>query len=254
MENTRHHYSLLSLLFGSINDDENNVRLNASWENVIEKSSYSVIYYIGILLVCYVITEFVMKWVTNWKGLKLKKLAGQISMYPAFLFLVYTSHVGTFADSTFWSSFEVRHSTSNQIIDDFANFYIAANIVQAIGQVQTETSPLLYQLMAHHVLSISCYTSGFYFDRFRWWEAFAGCCEVTNIFLVPVFMCKEFFPEWQEKTWYLWNCRILWLTFVTHRLILFPCKSSPQDFFLVFLICLFFAFHLLIFLFSFKKN
>lgn len=25
------------------------------------------------------------------------------------------------------------------------------------------------------------------------------------------------------KTWYLWNCRALYWTFVSHRLVLFPC-------------------------------
>mmetsp|Transcript_39967 Transcript_39967/g.73782 ORF Transcript_39967/g.73782 Transcript_39967/m.73782 type:complete len:205 (+) Transcript_39967:434-1048(+) len=102
-------------------------------------------------------------------------------------------------------------------------FRAAANIVQAIGQAQTEKSPLLYQLMAHHVLSVACYTSGFYFNRFRWWSTFAGCSEITNLFLVPLVASKEYFPDLRKERWLLWNSRLLWVTFVTHRLILFPC-------------------------------
>lgn len=220
------------LIFGSKN------ATGGSWDNVMDKSFYRVLcYYIPILIGCYGVTEFCLKQVKDWNGLKLKKLAGQLSMYPAFFYLVYTSHIGSFMDPTFWSS-EARFHTSSQIIDDFANFYIACNIVQAIGQIQTEKPPLLYQLLVHHVISIACFTSSFYFDRFRWWEAFAGCCEITNIFLVPVFACKEFFPEWQEQTWYLWNCRLLWITFVIHRLVLFPCKLLIVWLFLI----LFYAF------------
>ena len=50
-----------------------------------------------------------------------------------------------------------------------------------------------------HVLSILCYASGFYFDQFRWWTALAGICELTNVFLVPVFACKEYFSEWKTQ-------------------------------------------------------
>lgn len=204
---------------------------SGSWDNVREKSLNQVLVYIALLIACYVLTELILKQITDWKDLKLKKLAGSLSMYPAFFVMVYTSHIGSFTDARFTATlnYHDRYHSSSDTIDMFANFYIAANIVQAIGQVQTEKPPLLYQLMAHHVLSIACYTSGFYFDRFRWWEAFAGMCEITNLFLVPVFACKEFFPEWQEQTWYLWNSRFLWFFFVIHRLILFPCKYSILD-------------------------
>ena len=117
----------------------------------------------------------------------------------------------------------VRQQQSDAWCDLFANFYIAVNIVQALGQIQTEKPPLLYQLMAHHVLSIFCYAGGFYFDRYRWWTTLAGCCELTNLFLVPVFLSKDYFPQWRKETWFLWNSRLLWWTFVSHRLVLFPC-------------------------------
>lgn len=194
-----------------------------SWENVMEKSAKPVCFvYIPALLLCYAVTFFSLRQLTTWRGLKLEKLAGQLSQYPAFFVLIVTSHLAAF-DREFWTfDWSVRFHNSDHVADMFANFYIATNIVQGIGQIQTEKPPLLYQVMAHHVLSIACYGSGFYFDRFRWWTTLAGCCEFTNLFLLPVFASKEFFPEWREQLWFLWNSRLLWITFITHRLILFP--------------------------------
>lgn len=193
-----------------------------SWANVWEACVKPVSSYLALLFACYGASLFLLQRYTDWKGLKLLKLAGSLSMCPAFLVMIYTSHA-TMLDTSFWGDHEARFHSSSYYCDFFANFYIAANIVQLVGQIQTEKPPLLYQMMAHHVLSVACYTAGFYFDRFRWWTAFAGCCELTNLFLVPVFACKEFFPEWKTHLWYLWNSRLLWVTFVTHRLVMFPC-------------------------------
>jgi hypothetical protein len=195
-----------------------------SWERVMQECLRPVVVlYIPMILAWYGLTVLLLKRQTTWRGLKLQKLAGSLSMYPAFIVLIYTSHA-TMLDHRFWTvAYDQRLHKSAYECDVFANFYIATNVVQAIGQLQTEKPPLLYQLMAHHVLSVTCYAAGFYFDRFRWWTAFAGCCEITNLFLVPAFACKEYFPEWRRQTWYLWNSRLLWSTFITHRLVLFPC-------------------------------
>jgi len=99
--------------------------------------------------------------------------------------------------------------------------YIASNLVQALGQLQTESGALVWQLMAHHLLSIACFAGGFYFDRFRFWTAFAGLCEITNLFLVPVFAAKDI-PEIKAYRWYTANGVLLWLTFIIYRLILLP--------------------------------
>lgn len=207
----------LEKLFGS------SKAATGSWENVFQESVKPVVfYYIPMLIACYGVTITLLGKYTGWTGLKLQRLAGQFSMYPAFFVLIYTSHA-TMLDRRFWTADgSIRFLQSTESCDLFANFYIATNIVQALGQVQTEKAPLLYQLMAHHVLSIACYTGGFYFDRFRWWTAFAGCCEITNVFLVPVFASKDYFPAWREQRWMLWSSNLLWFTFVTHRLILFP--------------------------------
>jgi len=196
---------------------------NDAWERVLEDCLRPVVlYYMPLLLSSYGLSVLVLKRFTDWKGLKLQKLAGQLSMYPAFLVLICTSH-GTILQSQFWTSgYEERKYGSSDLCDLFANFYIAANIVQAMGQIQTEKAPLLYQLMGHHILSVGCYVCGFYFNRFRWWTAFAGASEFTNLFLVPVFACKEYFPEWRKEYWYLWSTRLLWLSFITHRFLLFP--------------------------------
>jgi len=195
-----------------------------AWDRVYQKCVIPVLSFIPPLLASYGISVLLLTKCTDWRGLKLQKLAGQLSMYPAFFVLIFTSHAMMF-DQRFWKldNYAVRVEESDAFCDVFANFYIAVNIVQAIGQIQTEKPPLLYQLMAHHLLSIACYGSGFYFDKFRWWTSFAGLCEITNIFLVPVFACKEFFPEWKREGWYLWNSRLLWWTFIVYRLVLFPC-------------------------------
>jgi len=191
------------------------------WERVKQDCLRPVIlYYIPMLLSSYGLSVFVLTRCTDWSGLKLQRLAGQLSMYPAFLMLIYTSH-GTMLDTAFWSNDNDRVGSS-ELCDIFANFYIATNIVQALGQLQTEKPPLIYQLMGHHILSVGCCVTAFYFNRFRWWTAFAGCSEFTNIFLVPVFACKEYFPEWRTQRWYLWSSRCLWISFITHRFVLFP--------------------------------
>ena len=169
-------------------------------ERMLEQCIYPTLAFIPPLLASYGVAVLILKTYTDWKGLKIQKLAGQLSMYPAFFGLIWYSHA-TLLDHRFWhlNNYRLRQETSASECDIFANLYIACNIVQAIGQIQTERAPLVYQLMGHHVLSILCYVSGFYFDRFRWWTSFAGICELTNLFLVPVFACKEYFPEWKVE-------------------------------------------------------
>ncbi|CAB9519900.1 expressed unknown protein [Seminavis robusta] len=206
----------LEQVFGSSHVD------TGSWEKVVENCVKPVLCYIPLLLACYFMTLFALQQVTDWKGLKLQRIAGQLSMYPSFLVLIFTSHVATL-DSDFWGwDGNARFQSSSYWCDLFANMYIAVNLVQAMGQIQTEKPPLLYQLMAHHVFSVFCYSSGFYFDRFRWWTTLAGCCELTNLFLVPVFLSKDYFPEWRKERWFLYSSRLLLFTFLTHRMVLFP--------------------------------
>jgi len=143
-----------------------------------------------------------------------------LSMYPAFFALIWSSHA-TLMESIFWQGPEQRMTSSSAGCDFFASLYIATNLVQAIGQLQTESGPLLWQLMAHHVMSIFCYGCGFYFDRFRFWTAFGGASEITNLCLVPVQAAKEL-PEIRKQTWYKWNAWGLLVLFITHRLVLFP--------------------------------
>lgn len=152
------------------------------------------------------------------EGLRLKRLAGFISMYPFIVIMCIFAHCGTWHHVATQAS---RVSDSNGHIDNFAILYIASNVVQALGQVQTESGLFLCQLMAHHILSIGCFTGGFYFDRLRFWTALAGLCEVTNLFLVWVFVAKEA-PYIKKHRWYALNGVMLWITFVVYRLVLFP--------------------------------
>jgi hypothetical protein len=203
-----------------------------AWDYVWKNSVVDVLRYLPLLVGWYgLCLLFIKTNYSHWPSLQQEKVAGSISMYPAFVVLIVTSHFTAFADPTFvdrdgiasLGSVQARTDASTSLCDVFANLYIATNIVQAMGQIQTERPPLLHQLMAHHVVSVLCYVSGFYFNRFRYWTSMAGCCEITNLFLIPVYLCKEFFPSWRSRYWYLWNTRLLYATFITHRLLLFPC-------------------------------
>jgi len=151
-------------------------------------------------------------------GIKLERLAGFVGLYPFFMLMVYYSHTGSWAHFAAGAS---RSTESNADSDTFICLYLAGNIMQAIGQSQTESGVLLWQLMAHHALSIFCFGLGFYFDRFRFFCAFAGMCETTNLFLVPVFAAKEI-PSIKVHTWYKVNGVLLWSTFMIYRGLLFP--------------------------------
>ena len=165
---------------------------------------YPTLALIPPLLISYGFAVLILRTYTTWRGLKLEKLAGQISMYPAFLVLIWQSHTTLVVYPRFWDldQYAWRQQGTVAECDFFATLYIACNFVQAVGQIKTEKSPLREQLMIHHALSIACYASSFYFDQFRWWTALAGICELTNLFLIPVFACKEFFPEWKTHVSY----------------------------------------------------
>lgn len=165
-------------------------------------------------------------------GIKLERLAGFVGLYPFFIIMVYYSHAGSWAH---FASGAPRSTHSNADCDTFVCLYIASNIIAAIGQVQTESGVLLWQLMAHHALSIFCFGTGYYFDRYRFFCAFAGLCETTNLFLVPVFAAKEI-PKIKAQAWYKVNSVFLCATFVIYRGVLFPVwlyiwytDSQPAD-------------------------
>ena len=147
-----------------------------------------------------------------------KRLAGYIGIYPFYILQVYYAHLGTIEIIGDGLDKNLASSTG---CDVFSYLYIASNLVAAIGQIQTERGELLVQLMIHHVISIVAMSAGFYFDRFRFWSAFAGLCEVTNLFLVPIFAAKEF-PIIKTHKWYKANSVLLYATFLTHRFGLFP--------------------------------
>jgi hypothetical protein len=155
-----------------------------------------------MMIASYIVATGLCKFGFGLTGLKLQRLAGFVGMWPFFVCMVYYAHVGTY--DIFFNGAEARTYDSSAASERFAFIYISSNIVAAMGQLQTESHPLLTQLMAHHVLSLFCFGAGFYFDRFRFWMAFAGCCEVTNLFLVPVFAAKEM-PHFKKQAWYKVN-------------------------------------------------
>jgi len=151
-------------------------------------------------------------------GLKLERLAGYVGMYPFFVAMVYYSHAGCW---THWSAGLDRVNESDANCNTFVCLYIASNIIAAIGQARTESGTLLWQLMAHHALSIFCFGTSYYFDRYWFYCAFAGVCETTNLFLVPVFASKEI-PWIKAQGWFKVNSVLLMVTFIVHRFVLFP--------------------------------
>ena len=173
-----------------------------------------------VMVLSYLATNGVMR-LCGWKeGLRLQRLAGYVGMYPFFVAMVVFAHIGTY--EIFMEGTAHARAYSNTFSSEqFAYIYISSNIVAALGQLQTESGMFLVQLMSHHVLSLACFSAGFYFDRFRFWMAFAGCCEATNLFLVPIFAAKEL-PHIKEQMWYKINGIFLVVTFVTHRFVLFP--------------------------------
>jgi hypothetical protein len=130
---------------------------------------------------------------------------------------VYYGHCGVWDHMQAGSS---RSFHSNEGIDTFNHIYIASNIISAFGQMQTEEGLLRWQLMAHHATSIGCFAGSWYFSRLRFWSAFAGLSETTNLFLVPVFAAKEK-PDIKAHTWYKANSVLLWLSFLVYRGALF---------------------------------
>lgn len=171
-----------------------------------------------VMLLSYAVATALLKRSTGLRDKKLQRIAGFVGMYPFFVAMVFFAHRGVMEIFLAHAS---RTNDSSPSTDTFIHIYIASNIIAALGQLQTEEGALLAQLMAHHVLSIACFAGGFYFDRFRFWTAFAGLCETTNLFLVPVFAAKEL-PQIKFQSWYKFNGLLLWVTFVVYRLILFP--------------------------------
>jgi len=170
-------------------------------------------------VVCYLVTNGIMRLMGFKEGLRLQRLAGYCGLYPIFALMVYYAHLGVM--DTFRLGPEARAFENSDNGETFMYLYLSSNIVAAAGQIQTEKGALLWQLMGHHALSLICFGAGFWFDRFRFWSVFAGCCEMTNLFLVPVFAAKEM-PHIKEQTWYKINGVFLWVTFVTHRFVMFP--------------------------------
>ena len=86
-------------------------------QRMLDNCIYTTLQFVPPLLLSYFITTLILQKYTTWKGLKLQKLAGQLSRYPAFAVLIYYSHV-TLLDTRFWnfSNYALRQSTSDSPI------------------------------------------------------------------------------------------------------------------------------------------
>ena len=133
-------------------------------------------YWGAAMMMSFAVTSGILHLTTSLRGIPLQRIAGYVSQYPFFMIMVYYAHAGTM--DMIHEGAKERALMSSASIDTFCCLYIASNIVAALGQIQTESGALLIQLMIHHALSITCFSLGFAFDRFRFWTAFAGCCEV----------------------------------------------------------------------------
>jgi hypothetical protein len=75
------------------------------------------------------------------------------------------------------------------------------------------------QYLFHHISSIACYVLCLHQNRMVYYANFAGCCEVTNIFLTVLYC---FQTSKYKGLFYTVNGFFLWLSFLIFRMILFP--------------------------------
>ena len=122
-----------------------------------------VLKWCAIEIACYFAANGAMRLCGFKGGLRLQRLAGYLGLYPIFVLMVYYAHVGAWDVYPLGSSGRATFSSPNGEL--FNHLYLSSNIVAALGQAQTERGALLWQLMAHHALSLVCFGAGFYFDR-----------------------------------------------------------------------------------------
>lgn len=136
---------------------------------------------------------------------------------------------------TFQATMALRHSvhlrwhgrTSASVFFQVA--YVSWQVVHLgiLVKQKTAQGQKLAMLM-HHLLSIPCYFGSLMTGRMHFFACLDGCCEVTNVFLNFLYLCKDvsfggkplqkYIPGWV----YILNGVFLWLSFLVLRLCLFP--------------------------------
>jgi len=99
-------------------------------------------------------------------------------------------------------------------------FYAAGNIIHIpVTFLKTQDLTFKFQLLLHHLLSITCYVNGLYTLSMHFYGTLDAICEISTIYLNFVFLFKEFNAPPLLQTV---NGIILWITYLFLRIFLFP--------------------------------
>ncbi|KAH8080982.1 histone demethylase [Aureococcus anophagefferens] len=110
----------------------------------------------------------------------------------------------------------------------FFRLYVAAQVCGCFVEVgTTELGAKLFQMLAHHVISIVAYGVALTDGRCHFFGCAAGLSEVSTIFLQGVLFskhphAKEWWPEWFT----IFNGVSLWACYIPFRLVLFPAITA----------------------------
>jgi hypothetical protein len=142
--------------------------------------------------------------------------------------VLYLSWKAVIATAEHHSGLEARWFGSSEASIAFQLMYVAWTIVHIGITCLRHMTPLNRNMMlAHHMLSLASYSGSLITGRSHFWACFAGCCEITNVFLNNVFLAKHF--KWNGvplelslQRSFACNSLLLWISYVVFRLILFP--------------------------------
>lgn len=117
---------------------------------------------------------------------------------------------------------------------EYLRVYIATNVVDIanefiIARQEGKSATTTIPMLVHHIMSVMGYSMTLKSRQLLFWGAAAGLCEITNLFLVPIYITKMYKGS-QLGQWMLKNFEtlvlacgfFLWLTFIIFRISLFP--------------------------------
>lgn len=153
-------------------------------------------------------------------------LADTIFSFGFFPFMTWFAMVAT------WSlhfDVELRWHGKTKESRLFCLLYVTRALMHVFVQCKQRISSLHFALMTlHHILSVVCFGGGLLCLSCQYWACFAGCCEMSTIFLNNVYILKEVTVGGKElrqlvpKWLYAVNGLGLWISYLIFRMVLFP--------------------------------